>query len=107
MRLPKPRFREHRRVYSSDKIGSDKYMLDGIALFLDRSCGSSLALLAPGRRSISYQALSDFVVRTSSILRAAGIAQTDLVATVLPDGPDMVSAFLAISSVATCAPLNP
>jgi amino acid adenylation domain-containing protein len=82
-------------------------MLDGIALFLDRSCGSSLALLAPGRRSISYQALSDFVVRTSSILRAAGIAQTDLVATVLPDGPDMVSAFLAIGSVATCAPLNP
>ena len=76
-------------------------------MFLDQFHGSSLALLCPGRRPVSYQTLSQFVVNASQSLRASGIAQADVVATVLPDGPDMISAFLAISRVATCAPLNP
>ncbi len=38
---------------------------------------------------------------------SAGVRPNDRVAVVLPDGPDLAAAFLAISSGAVCAPLNP
>jgi acyl-CoA synthetase (AMP-forming)/AMP-acid ligase II len=40
-------------------------------------------------------------------LHAAGIGRGDPVAIVLPNGPEMATAFLAVASVATAAPLNP
>lgn len=36
-----------------------------------------------------------------------GIHRDDVVAVVLPDGPEMAVAFLAVSATAICAPLNP
>jgi len=40
-------------------------------------------------------------------LNELGIARNDAVAIVLPNGPEMASAFLAIGAAATTAPLNP
>jgi acyl-CoA synthetase (AMP-forming)/AMP-acid ligase II len=36
-----------------------------------------------------------------------GIGRGDRVAVVLPNGPEMAVAFLAVAAAATCAPLNP
>jgi len=67
----------------------------------------TVAILAPGRESLSYGALLAHVARTGSVLHAAGVYGTDRVAIVLPNGPDMATAFLSVASVAGCAPLNP
>ncbi len=69
--------------------------------------GTSEAILAPGRPPLPYGGLADLVDRTARSLKAAGIRRNDRVAVVLPNGPEMAAAFLSVSSVATCAPLNP
>ena len=66
-----------------------------------------VAILAPGRPDCSYGELTGHVAETASVLRGCGLQSADRVAIVLPNGPEMVSAFLAVSSTATCAPLNP
>ena len=40
-------------------------------------------------------------------LHAMGLGRNDRVALVLPNGPEMAVAFLAVAASATCAPLNP
>ena len=62
-----------------------------------------LALLAPGRSPLSYRRLKDLCVGAAQQLHTLGISRDDRVALVLPNGPEMATAFLA----ATCAPLNP
>ncbi len=69
--------------------------------------GDACALLAPGREPLSYEALAEQTRRVAGALRAAGIGAGDRVAVVLPNGPEMASAFLAVASCAGCAPLNP
>lgn len=68
---------------------------------------ASAALLAPGRRPLTYSELQQQTAATAAAMRAAGIAATDRVAVVLPNGPEMASALLGVSSGAACAPLNP
>ncbi len=65
------------------------------------------ALLAPGRTPLTYAALLAHTTGTVAVLRAAGIGPQDKVAVVLPNGPDMAAAALAVASGAVCAPLNP
>lgn len=68
---------------------------------------SAPALLAPGRAPLSYARLLghlDDVVRS---LTAVGLGRGDRVAIVLPNGAEMALAFLAVSTCATSAPLNP
>ncbi len=65
------------------------------------------ALLAPGRPAMTYEQLLLQIEEATSQLRSAGIAGHDRVAIVLPNGPEMASAFLAVASVAVAAPLNP
>ncbi len=69
--------------------------------------GDAPALLAPGREPLSYAALGSQTERLAARLLAAGIGPEHRVAVVLPNGPDMASAFAAIASCAACAPLNP
>jgi acyl-CoA synthetase (AMP-forming)/AMP-acid ligase II len=66
-----------------------------------------VALVAPDRQELSYQRLVEHVTATTNILSGLGIKQNDRVAIVLPNGPDMVTAFLAVASAAISAPLNP
>jgi acyl-coenzyme A synthetase/AMP-(fatty) acid ligase len=55
---------------------------------------------------LTYAALSRHVEKTTAAL-AAGIGPGDTVAVVLRNSPEMAVCFLAVSSVAACAPLNP
>ena len=64
-------------------------------------------MLAPGYASLTYHELWCQVQRTMAALTRLGIVPEDRVAVVLPNGPEMACAFLAIAAGATCAPLNP
>jgi amino acid adenylation domain-containing protein len=68
---------------------------------------SALALAAPGRPAVNYGRLLQHVEETAAVLNAAGLGRGDRIATVLPNGPDMAAAFLAVAACAVCAPLNP
>jgi len=67
----------------------------------------SPALLAPGREPLTYARLEELIRHVGGQLRQLGIGRNDPVAVVLPNGPDLSVTFLAVSSVAACAPLNP
>jgi acyl-CoA synthetase (AMP-forming)/AMP-acid ligase II len=65
------------------------------------------AILAPSRAPLSYGRLYQQIEQTQHVLRAMGLGRHDRVAVVLPSGPEMAVALLAIAASAVCAPLNP
>jgi acyl-CoA synthetase (AMP-forming)/AMP-acid ligase II/acyl carrier protein len=65
------------------------------------------AILAPGRKPLTYAGLQAQIEATVEALNRMGLGRSDRVALVLPNGPEMAVAFLAVSACATCAPLNP
>lgn len=65
------------------------------------------AIGAPGRIALTYQELRNLAERTVSTLNGMGIGRNDRLAIVLPNGPEMAAAFVAIACGATTAPLNP
>ncbi|MEM7166551.1 MAG: AMP-binding protein [Planctomycetota bacterium] len=68
---------------------------------------NAAAVRAPGRDPLSHIQLRALLSSTESTLRRAGVGRRDRVAVVLPNGPEMATAFLAVAASATCAPLNP
>ncbi|MBT4934435.1 MAG: AMP-binding protein [Rhodospirillaceae bacterium] len=68
---------------------------------------SAAALNAPDRDPLTYGALNQLVADTILKLNDLGIGRNDPVAIILPNGPEMATAFVAIASAATSAPLNP
>ena len=68
---------------------------------------NDVALAAPSRPPLSYAGLRRQANRTAAALSALGIKRNDRVAIVLPNGPEMASAFLCVAATATTAPLNP
>jgi amino acid adenylation domain-containing protein len=67
---------------------------------------AAVALLAPDRQPMEYSRLLAQVDSSRIALAQAGVRPGDRVAVVAPNGPEMAAAFLAISDIATCAPLN-
>jgi acyl-CoA synthetase (AMP-forming)/AMP-acid ligase II len=65
------------------------------------------AILAPGRAPLSYGRLYQHIEQTGRVLRGMGLGRHDRVAVVLPNGPEMAVALLAVAASAVCAPLNP
>jgi acyl-CoA synthetase (AMP-forming)/AMP-acid ligase II len=65
------------------------------------------AIGAPERDWLTYAGLRRHVEGTVAALNARGLGRSDRVAIVLPNGPEMASAFVAIACAATTAPLNP
>jgi acyl-CoA synthetase (AMP-forming)/AMP-acid ligase II len=65
------------------------------------------AILAPGRAPLTYRHLYRHVNDIGRTLRAMGIGGRDRVAVVLPNGPEMAVAILAVAASAACAPMNP
>jgi oxalate---CoA ligase len=59
------------------------------------------------KKTLAYRELSLHLHSTALQLTRLGVRAGDRLAVVLPNGPEMATAFLAISSVCTCAPLNP
>ncbi len=68
---------------------------------------SEHAVGAPGRPWLSGAALRDLAATVRTTLWAAGIGRGDRVAIVLPNGPEMASAFLTVAATCCAAPLNP
>src|SRR5271166_5369146 len=69
--------------------------------------GDSEAIVASGAPPLTYDGLRALANQTIAALNGFGIGRNDRVAIVLPNGPKMAAAFLAIGSGATAAPLNP
>jgi acyl-CoA synthetase (AMP-forming)/AMP-acid ligase II len=64
-------------------------------------------ILAPGRAPLTYSRLYQYVDKVGRTLRATGIGRRDRVTVVLPNGPEMAVAVLAVAANAACAPMNP
>jgi acyl-CoA synthetase (AMP-forming)/AMP-acid ligase II len=74
---------------------------------LETSAADQTAILAPGRAALTYGALHALCEETVTRLNALGVGPGDRVAIVLPNGPEMATAFMAVGSAAASAPLNP
>ena len=67
----------------------------------------ALAFGAPGRSGLSYGDLRSLSGTVSATLHGCGVGRGDRVALVLPNGPEMASAFVTVAQAAVTAPLNP
>jgi len=65
------------------------------------------AIGSPGAPPLSHAGLRALAADTVAALNAIGIGRGDRVAIVLPNGPEMAAAFIAIAAGATTCPLNP
>jgi oxalate---CoA ligase len=65
------------------------------------------AIAAHGAPPLTYAALRALVDRTVGKLNELGVGRGDRVAIVLPNGPEMATAFLCVAAAAAAAPLNP
>ena len=65
------------------------------------------AILAPGRQPLTYRDLAAHIGRTVRHLRQSEVGTESRVAVVLPNGPELATAFAAVASCSVCAPLNP
>ena len=68
---------------------------------------SSVAISAPDRPALSYEALNLLADRTGASLNKAGIGRNDRVEIVLPNGPEMATCIVSVATAATTAPLIP
>jgi acyl-CoA synthetase (AMP-forming)/AMP-acid ligase II len=75
--------------------------------FITRADPANIAIAAPERPPMIYAELAALVEKTLRSLNGAGLGRTDKVAIVLPNGPLMATAFLAVASACIAAPLNP
>ena len=62
---------------------------------------------APGRAWLDGPGLGRLAASVGATLAAQGIGAGDRVAIVLPNGPDMATAFLTVAAACCAAPLNP
>jgi len=67
----------------------------------------AVALHAPGRGPLNYRGLDRRIAEIGRDLNGIGVGRGDRVAIVLPNGPDLAVAFLAVATHACAAPLNP
>jgi len=74
---------------------------------LARGAIDATAIAAPDRAPLDFGGLNRLVDNTVAALNAAGIGRNDRVGIVLPNGPEMATAFIAVAAGATAAPLNP
>ncbi|MEL6596116.1 MAG: acyl--CoA ligase [Pseudomonadota bacterium] len=67
----------------------------------------ALAIGAPDRDWLTYGGLRSLAADVAAQLHSVGVGRGDRVAIVLPNGPEMATAFVTIAQAATTAPLNP
>ena len=73
---------------------------------LDSGAGSHPAIVTPDGPVLTYDGLKAQIGRLMDQLRSFGIRRNDRLAIVLPNGIESIASFLAVSGVATAAPLN-
>ena len=74
---------------------------------LNHGADDAVALSAPDRPVLSYGQLRTHIDKIGGQLAGQGLTTSDRVAIVLPNGPEMASAFLCVASYMSAAPLNP
>ncbi len=67
----------------------------------------AVTIAALGRSPLCFGDLKRHITTLAIALNVEGVRRNSRVALVLPSGPEMATAFLAVASSATCAPLNP
>jgi acyl-CoA synthetase (AMP-forming)/AMP-acid ligase II len=82
-------------------------MAETILNLIKNGADDAVALAAPDRTPMTYGGLRALADKTVSDMNARGIGRNDRVAIVLPNGPEMAAAFIAVGAGATTAPLNP
>ncbi|WP_299293750.1 acyl--CoA ligase [uncultured Tateyamaria sp.] len=82
-------------------------MTHTLSTLIETHPDTALALGAPDRAWLTYAGLRQLCAQVADSLHAMGIGRGDRVAIVLPNGPEMATAFFATAQVATTAPLNP
>ncbi|MBV9355856.1 MAG: AMP-binding protein, partial [Chloroflexi bacterium] len=83
------------------------YPADTVALLLARGEAMAPAISAPERPPLTFAGLRQLTEQTVETLNRFGIGRGDRVAIVLPNGPELAAAFVAVACGATTAPLNP
>lgn len=78
-----------------------------LAALLADQAADAPAIGAADRPWLTYGALRDLSRDVAAALHGFGIGRGDRVAIVLPNGPEMATAFVAIAQAAVTAPLNP
>jgi len=78
-----------------------------ILQLLGAGSAAATAIAAPSVRPLTYGELRDQVEYTVETLNGFGVGRNDRVAIVLPNGPEMATAFVGIAAGAPAAPLNP
>ena len=78
-----------------------------IRALLEVGRAEAAAIGAPGRADLSFGGLRAQAGETRADLHRLGLGRGDVVAIVLPNGPEMAASFLGVAAVATAAPLNP
>ena len=76
-------------------------------ILLGAGANHAIAISAPGRSGLSYQALRAQVDATLASLNALGVGRNDRVAIVLANGPEMAVCYMACAAGTASAPLNP
>ena len=67
---------------------------------------TATAMMAPSGVPLTYGAMNALIAQTTAALNAMGIGRGDRVGIVLPNCPEMATAFVAVASGCTAAPLN-
>ena len=78
-----------------------------ISEILEVGASDSIALTAPKRLPLSYSGLRVHCKKIGRQLASQGLINKSRVAIVMPNGPEMATAFLAVASHMSAAPLNP
>ena len=77
-----------------------------LADMIAQQAPDAIAMSAPSGTPLSYGSLHRLIDQTVQSLNAFGIGRGDRVGIVLPNGPEMACAFVAVASACTAAPLN-
>lgn len=64
------------------------------------------AIYEPGKACLKFGELIEFVEHIAHKLNILGIKRNDRVCLVAPNGAEMATAFLAVTAITSCAPLN-
>ena len=67
----------------------------------------SPAIGAPERDDLTFGGLIELIETSVATLNGFGLGRNDAIGIVLPNGAEMATAFLAVASAGTAAPLNP
>jgi acyl-CoA synthetase (AMP-forming)/AMP-acid ligase II len=78
-----------------------------VPALVSRGAANSAAIGAPDKSPLTYSGLRDAVARTRGCLAASGLGRNNRIGIVLPNGPEMAAAFVAVAASATAVPLNP